>query len=57
MITTAVHERSDWTGEWRGMWEKRTVLDTQDMPDGVCEHRERDIVVKVNQASDSVGSN
>ena len=57
MTMTAVHERSDWTGEWRGMCGKRTVLDTRDMPDGVCEHRERDIVVRVNLASDCVGSN
>ena len=29
-----------WTGERRGGWEKRTVLDTRDKPDCVCEHGE-----------------
>ena len=43
------HERLDWTGEWRGRWEKRTALKTRDMPDGVCENRKH-IVVGVDLA-------
>ena len=50
-------EWSDRTGGRRGGWEKRTVVDTRDKPDGVCEHRKRVIIVRVNLASDSVGSN